>query len=184
VTFGIVVVGMLIAAWVLISSLGLGEEATRQQASAPGAPQPAMDDRALEAAAAPMLQQAAQNPESEGIMIALGNLYYDAARWTSAIEWYSKALERVPANTDVRTDLGTAYFYSGDSASAKEHWLKALEQDPNKIQAHYNLAILHSHENPPNIEEAKKRWETVIQIAPDSDQGKAAQRNLDRIKAQ
>jgi cytochrome c-type biogenesis protein CcmH/NrfG len=184
VTFAIVVVGMLIAAWVLISSLSLDNGAAGQQASAGGAPQQVMDDNALQAAAAPMLQQAAQNPENEGVMIALGNLYYDAARWQTAIEWYSKALERVPGNTDVRTDLGTAYFYSGDSEKAKEHWLKALEQDPNKVQAHYNLAILHSHDTPPNIEEAKSRWEKVIQIAPDSEQGKAAQRNLDRLKAQ
>jgi cytochrome c-type biogenesis protein CcmH/NrfG len=184
VTFAIVVVGMLIAAWVLIASLSLGDEAAGQQASAGWGPQTAPDDNALQAAAAPILQQAAQDPENEGVMIALGNLYYDAARWDSAIEWYSRALERVPGNTDVRTDLGTAYFYSGDSERAKEHWMEALEQEPDKIQAHYNLAILHSHETPPNIEEAKSRWERVIQIDPDSEQAKAAQRNLDRLKSQ
>jgi cytochrome c-type biogenesis protein CcmH/NrfG len=183
VTFGIVVVGMLIAAWVLISSLSLDDGATAQQASASGVPQSGMDDRAVQAAAAPLLEQAAQNPENEGVMIALGNLYYDAARWSSAIEWYSRALEKVPGNTDVRTDLGTSYFYSGDSVRAKEEWLKALDLEPEKIQAHYNLAILHSHESPPNIDEAKARWERVVEIAPDSEQGKAAQRNLDRLNS-
>lgn len=184
VTFAIVVVGMLIAAWVLISSLSLDDGATGQQVSQGGPPQGVMDDKALQAAAAPMLQQAADNPDNEGVMIALGNLYYDASRWESAIEWYSKALEKVPGNTDVRTDMGTAYFYSGDTENAKEHWLKAIDQDPNKVQAHYNLAILHSHETPPNLEEAKSRWEKVVQIAPDSEQGKAAQKNLEKLNSQ
>jgi cytochrome c-type biogenesis protein CcmH/NrfG len=184
VTFAVVVVGMLIAAWVLVASLGLGEEAAGQQAGTGWGTQQGMDDRSLQAAAAPLLQRAQESPENEGVMIALGNLYYDAARWESAVEWYTKALERVPANTDVRTDLGTAYFYSGDSVRAKEQWFKALEQEPDKIQTHYNLGILYSHENPSNVEEARKSWEKVIQIAPNSEQGKAAQRNLDRMKSQ
>ena len=167
VTFGIVVVGMLIAAWVLISSLSLDDGATgQQQTNAGGPPQGVMDDNALNAAAAPLLQQSTENPDDEGVMIAIGNLYYDAKRWETAIEWYSKALDKVPGNTDVRTDMGTAYFYSGDTENAKENWLKVIEQDPNKIQAHYNLAILHSHETPPELDEAKGRVGDRREIGP------------------
>ncbi len=110
-----------------------------------------------------------------------GDAYYDAGRWSDAIPWYEKALQAAPGNTDVRTDLGTAYFYSGDSAKAREQWFKVLDQDPNKVQTHFNLGIMYSSQTPPDVDAATKEWETVIELAPTSEQAKTAQQNLKNL---
>ena len=123
----------------------------------------------------------AQNPADVDSLVSLGNIYYDAGRYTEAIPWYEKAVEKIPTNTDVRTDLGTAYFYSGNNDKAKEHWGKVFEQDPNKIQAHFNLGVLYSGLTPPDNEAAAREWETVIRIAPDSPDGKQAVERLKKI---
>ncbi len=181
VTFAIVVGGVLIAVWVLAMSLGVGGGSTAVQQGSGASSPPAVDAKALEATVAGLQERLRQNPADTGVMIALGNAYYDAARWTEAIPWYEKALQAVPANTDVRTDLGTAYFYSGDIEKAKEQWFKSLEYDPDKVQTHYNLGVLYSHLTPPDTEAAAREWETVLRLAPNSEQAKSAEKNLTRM---
>lgn len=183
VTFAIVVGGMLIAAWILISSMGAGQEVTGQATSAAGSSQAPASDAELQKTVAPYLDRVQKNPSDQPALVALGNAYYDAGRWPEAIDWYGKALELTPENTDIRTDMGTAYFYSGNSEKAKEEWLKVLDLEPNKIQTHYNLGILYTHADPPDLEAARKEWETVVRIAPDSEQGKSAQSNIDKINS-
>ncbi len=175
ITFGIVIVGVLIATWVLMMSLGTGAGGS---SPTPAQGQKGVDTKALDSAIATLQQRLQVAPDDVGAMIQLGNSYYDAERYGEAIPWYEKALESVPANTDVRTDLGTSYFYSGNLDKAKEHWFKVLEQDPNKVQTHYNLAVLYSHQTPPDTDSAVKEWETVIKIAPNSDQAKSAEKRL------
>ncbi len=182
VTFGIVVIGILIAVGVLVASaggVGIGSGAS-QSASSPSQGQQAAVK--LDTAKIAVLQdRARQNPSDLGTLIDLGNTYYDASQWTDAIPWYEKALVIAPSNTDVRTDLGTAYYYSGNNDKAKEQWLKVLDQDPNKVQAHYNLGVMYSHLTPPDMDSASKEWETVIKLAPASDQAKSAEQSLKNI---
>jgi cytochrome c-type biogenesis protein CcmH/NrfG len=178
VALGIGLIGVIIAAWVLVVSFGTGGSKAVGTASPP---QQSADDKALAATIASLQQQLQQDPTNVTAMIDLGNSYYDAGRYSDAIPWYEKALQWSPTNTDVRTDLGTAYFYSGNLDKAKEEWFKVLEQDPNKVQTHYNLAVLYSHETPPDTENAVKEWQTVIKLAPNSDQAKNAQKRLQEL---
>jgi len=169
-TFAFVVLGILIAVSVLVASLGLGTGITTGQQASNGAD--------LEQVVAPLLERLQQNPADEAAMVALGNAYYDSDRWEEAVPWYEKALQATPENTDVRTDLGTAYFYSGDLAKAKEQWSKVLEQDPDKVQAHYNMGLLYLHQSPADTESAAREWETVIKLAPGTEEAESAQERL------
>ncbi len=181
ITIGIVVVGVIIAAWILAMSFGSGGSGGNNTASQP---QQNTDTKAQDANIANLQQRLQQDPSDLGAMIELGNDYYDAGRYSEAIPWYEKALQSAPTNTDVRTDLGTSYFYSGNLDKAKEQWFKVLERDPNKVQTHYNLAVLYSHETPPDTDNAVKEWQTVIKLAPDSDQAKSAQKRLQDLGKQ
>ena len=172
VTFALIVAGIAVAAWVILASMGLGGKVSSQ---------PPSSAASLDAVVGPLMERLRQNPSDMAAMVELGNSYYDAGRWADAIPWYEKALQLAPTNTDVRTDLGTAYYYSGNAERAKEEWSKVLEQDPNKVQAHYNLAILYSHATPPQMDAAAKEWETVIRLAPGSEQAKAAETQLKAI---
>lgn len=181
ITLGIGLVGAIIAAWVLAMSFGTSGGGGNSSASQP---QQSADTRAIEANVANLQQRLQQNPSDLGAITDLGNAYYDLGRYSEAIPWYEKAIQAAPTNTDVRTDLGTSYFYSGNLDKAKEQWFKVLEQDPNKVQTHYNLAVLYSHQTPPDMDNAVKEWQTVIKLAPDSDQAKSAQKRLQDLGKQ
>ncbi len=177
VTFAILAVGLIVAASVLLVSLGSKADTTNSQSPSQQQGQ-TTDTKALEAKISTLTDQLQKNPTDTSYMVELGNTYYDAGRYSEAIPWYEKALEAIPSNTNVRTDLGTAYFYSGNVDKAKEVWFKSLEYDPNKIQTHYNLAVLYSHLTPPDTDNAIKEYQTVIQIDPNSEQAKNAQTRL------
>lgn len=180
VTFGIVAGGLLIAVWVLVSSLNAGGNSVAQSGAQGTAAQsqPTVDAKSLDAAIAALMQKAQQNPSDLTTIVDLANRFYDAGRYGEAIPWYEKAILQVPNNTDIRTDLGTSYFYSGNFDKAKENWFKALEQDPNKVETHYNLSVMYTHQTPPDTDSAIKEWQTVVRIAPDSEQGKSAAQKL------
>ncbi len=88
------------------------------------------------------LERLRSDPNNPGILIELGNLYYDSRQYAAAIEYYQRVLARQPANTDVRTDLGTAYWYIGDADSAISEFNKSLSYQPTKPDTLYNLGIV------------------------------------------
>jgi cytochrome c-type biogenesis protein CcmH/NrfG len=171
VTLAIIGVGVLIAFLILMVTV-------EQRSVAISPPQATAGTQSADASIATLQERLRQAPSDQDAMIALGNAYYDAKRYTDAIPLYEKALQTVPGNTDVRTDLGTAYYYSDNLDKAKEQWGKVLEQDPNKIQAHFNLGILYSGLTPPDNDSAAKEWQAVIKIDPNSEQAKTAQQRL------
>ncbi len=181
IAIGIGLVGVVLAAFVLAMSFSGAGGNTTGPATANQPKQASPDTKALEAQIANLQQRLQQDPSDLGATIQLGNAYYDLGRYSDAIPSYEKAVQGAPTNTDVRTDLGTSYFYSGNLEKAKEQWFKVLEQDPNKVQTHYNLAVLYSHETPPDTDSAVKEWQTVIQLDPNSDQAKTAQQRLKEL---
>ena len=83
-------------------------------------PQPAAFDYRRTAADAGCPDQAAAaaldaNPKDVSALTELGNIYFDASQWTTAIGYYTRALNETPKNPDVRTDMGIAYYYTGDA---------------------------------------------------------------------
>ncbi len=174
ITFGIVIVGVVVAVGVLLASFSGKGNATPTT-------QGVVDPRQVDARADVLQDRVRQNPRDSASLVELGNTYYDAKRWGEAIPWYEKALEIIPADTNVRTDLGTAYLYSGNPDKAKEIWLKVLEQEPNKVQTHFNLGIMYSSLTPPDNDSAAREWETVIRLAPGSENARIAEDNLKRI---
>lgn len=175
-TLAFVVLGALIAVSVVVASFGLGTDVTTNEQVS--------DEAELSGLVSPLLERLRQNPSDQEAMVGLGNAYYDHGQMEDAIPWYEQALAADPTNSDVRTDLGTAYFYSGNSETAKEQWFKVLEQEPNKAQTHYNLAVLYIHQTPPDNEAAAREWETVIRLAPDSEQAQSAEEQLSKLRGQ
>jgi cytochrome c-type biogenesis protein CcmH/NrfG len=138
---------------------------------------------ALDTARVRTLEAAAQaNTKDVESRIELGNIYYDAGRYTDAIIWYSQALALNPNDTSVRTDLATAYYYTNDVARAIEEGRKALAIDPNKVQTRLNMGIWLTSLNPPNTTEALQHWQVVVNLYPGTDPAKQAQAFIDKYK--
>lgn len=98
--------------------------------------------RAADEQAAPLLEQLKASPSNTALLTQLGNIYYDAKQYATAIAYYERSLVSQPADTSVRTDLGTAYWYNGDADRAIAQFQKALSIEPTKADTLFNLGIV------------------------------------------
>lgn len=92
--------------------------------------------------AASLVDELKRDPMDAGLLTKLGNLYYDAEQYRTAIEYYERSLKLQPADTSVRTDLATAYWYTGATDAAIAEFQKTLTYDPTKANALFNLGIV------------------------------------------
>lgn len=100
-----------------------------------------------------------QNPNDAGLMVSLGDAYFELARatssndhWLEAQGWYEKAVAsgRVD-DANVMTDLAVVYRNLQQNDRALEMLERAIATDPDHWQAWYNKVIilnfdLHRHD--------------------------------------
>jgi len=77
--------------------------------------------------------------------LGLGNLYesryvqtHDKKDLAAMGQWFQKAEERDPDNSDVQAGLGWPCFYQGDNDGAYRHFKKAHSLGPNNADAYFN----------------------------------------------
>ncbi len=93
----------------------------------------------------------ANNPGDSSLLVALGNIYFDAKRWEEARLSYEEALETIPDDVNVLTDLAVVYRNIDNPERALEILAHVLELAPEHWQAVYNRVIvlhfdLHLHD--------------------------------------
>lgn len=103
---------------------------------------PAQLKALADASAAPLLAQLRAAPENPQILTSLGNLYYDAQQYRTAIGYYTSSLQAQPSDVSVRTDMGTAWWYLGDANSAIVAFNLALTYEPTNPNTLYNLGLV------------------------------------------
>ncbi len=119
----------------------------------------------LDAQTKPLLQRLDANPKDVPALIELGNLYFDASQWPSAITYYTRALKLAPKDPDVRTDMGIAYYYTGDADRALKEFDQALKDDPRHVQTLFNVGVVKmGGKHDPNG--AIAAWESLLKIDP------------------
>jgi cytochrome c-type biogenesis protein CcmH/NrfG len=149
------------------------------QAGAQGTagPTAALDEgrvRALTAAAQ-------QRPQDVAVRVELGNVYFDAERFSDAIRWYEEAVALDPKNVNASTDLGVSYYYANQPDRAIAQFEKSLAADARHVKTLLNMGIVRAF-GKQDLEGAAAAWEQVIAIAPNSDEGRAARQALDAMK--
>jgi cytochrome c-type biogenesis protein CcmH/NrfG len=128
-------------------------------------PPAALAQQALESQTKPLLQRLDANPKDVSALIELGNIYYDASQWPTAVGYYTRALNETPKNPDVRTDMGIAYYYSGDPDRALKEFDQALKDDPRHAQTLFNVGVVKLNgKNDPKG--AITAWESLLKIDP------------------
>jgi tetratricopeptide (TPR) repeat protein len=98
--------------------------------------------QAADSQAAPLLEQLKAALIDATLLAQLGNIYYDAKQYPTAIDYYDRSLNSQPENTSVRTDLGTAYWYTGDANAAIAQFQKVLAKEPTKPDTLFNLGVV------------------------------------------
>jgi tetratricopeptide (TPR) repeat protein len=129
-----------------------------------------------------ILESSAQAaPADAAPRIELGNLYFDAEQYPQAIRWYQEALRLDAKNVNVSTDLGVAYYYTSQPDQALAQFDRSLDIDPNHAKTLLNQGIVRAF-GKQDLPGAAQSWERVLQIAPDSEEGRAARRALDAVR--
>jgi cytochrome c-type biogenesis protein CcmH/NrfG len=156
--------------------------ATAASAPASTASAPASNKVVLDESEVKRLKDIAEkDPQNASPRTSLGNMYFDAERYSEAAEWYAKAIELDPTNPDVSTDLGVAYYYENQPDKALAQFKHSLEIDPKHTKTMLNQGIVLAF-GKQDLAAAAKAWEEVIKIAPESPEGQAAKRALDSLK--
>ena len=99
-----------------------------------------------------------EDPKNLKALVELGNLYFDAEQFDSAIQYYARALELEPKNPDVRTDMGIMYRRKEDPERALAEFKKAAQDDPKHVNSRYNMGVVLLHDKA-DIKGAIKAWE-------------------------
>ena len=105
-------------------------------------PSPARLKEIADEQAAPLLEKLKSDPRNPDLLTGIGNLYYDAQQYSSAVDYYGRALKARPADAAVRTDLGTAYWYMGNADEAIAEFNKALAYEPTNPNTLFNLGLV------------------------------------------
>lgn len=133
----------------------------------PTAATPSVEElkQAADQQAAPLLEQLKRDPNNAGLLVSLGNTYYDAKQYSLAIEYYERSLKSQPADASVRTDMGTAYWYNGDADKAIAQFQKALTYDPTKADTLFNLGIVEL-QGKKDAKAAVAAWQKLLDTNP------------------
>ncbi|MFZ3211164.1 MAG: tetratricopeptide repeat protein [Terriglobales bacterium] len=131
--------------------------------------------------AEPVLAQLTANPNDPALLAQAGNIYYDAQQFKDAIDYYTRALQGDPSNTNIRTDMATAYWYLGDPDRAITEFDKVLKKEPNKTNALFNRGIVR-WKGKMDIKGAVADWETLLKADPNYSQRPAVEQLIAQAK--
>jgi len=120
------------------------------------------------------------DPNNAGATLQLANTYFDAERYPDAITWYEKAIKLDPNNPDASTDLGVSYYYSNRADDALKQFEHSLQLNPKHLKTLLNQGIVLAF-GKQDLQGAEAAWRKIVEIAPTSDEGRAAQRGLEGI---
>lgn len=127
---------------------------------------------------AELMAQVQADPNNKDALFEIGESFFLAGEWQSAIDWFSKFLALEPANVHAKTDIGTANFNLGNYEAAKASWLSAMEIDPNDPQLHYNMGFFYANVEPVDLNAAMVEWQKVVELAPGTNLAKTAEVHL------
>ena len=95
-----------------------------------------------DAQVAPQLLKLKTDPNNPELLANIGNVYYDAQQYPTAVDYYGRALKAKPSDAAVRTDLGTAYWFMGNADSALTEFNKALTYAPTNPNTLFNRGLV------------------------------------------
>ena len=173
----------VILGWVLGTQMARpSAEVAQPAAQTAAAPDPQQPPPLDEGRVQQLKAEIQGNPKNAGAHAQLGNVYFDAQRWTEAIVSYEQSLQIDPNNPDVSTDLGVSYFYTNRPDDALEQFDRSLKIDPKHTKTLLNKGIVLAF-GKEDLRAAADEWKKVVELAPDSPEGEQARRALEGVAA-
>ncbi len=130
--------------------------------------------------------QAVANPLYSTPAVPLYNAgwaYYSKKDYSKAMDSYRRALQREPQTVlrpQIEKNIGLIYFYQSDMPNAIHHFTNSVELNPNLFDAHFFLG--ESYLKIKDKANAKKAFQSVVNLAPQSSFGKKAKIYLQSLR--
>ena len=128
-------------------------------------PSPEQLKHMADAQAAPLIEKLKTDPNNAQLLASIGNYYYDAQQYPTAVDYYGRSLKIKASDAAVRTDMGTAYWYMGNADAAIAEFNKALTYEPNKPNTLFNLGLV-KWQGKMDINGAVADWEKLLANNP------------------
>jgi cytochrome c-type biogenesis protein CcmH/NrfG len=135
------------------------------------------------AQAAPLLNKLKSDPANPDLLAGIGNLYYDAREYPTAVDYYQRALQAKPSDVAVRTDLGTAYWFMGNADSALAEFNRALTYAPNNPNTLFNRGLV-KWKGKMDSAGAIADWEKLLAANPNYEQKKNVEQMIAEARQQ
>ncbi len=116
------------------------------------------------------------------LLLRAANLYDDAKEHATASQLYARYLELDPKNPDARVDYAISLLNQGLQREGVTEMRRVVDEYPTHQKAHLNLGILYAQIE--RWDEAKKLWQTALNLNPNNDAGKRAAELLNRYGSQ
>lgn len=144
-------------------------------------PSPEQMKRMADKQAEPMLAKLKSSPNDPDLLRKIGDTYFDANVYDSAVDYYTKAIAGDPRNPAVITDRATAYLYSGDADKAISEFDRVLKIQPNYPNALFNRGMA-KWKAKMDIDGAVADWEQLLKSNPNYEQRDNVQQMIVQAK--
>lgn len=124
-------------------------------------------------------KQVENNPADFDSILNLAHLLGDDGFLLESIKRYDQYLEKYPNTADVIVDKGVCYYNLKNYSKAAEVMKSAVKIDPKHEIAHLNLGIVSMAAG--NKDEARKWWNKLITMSPNSEITKRAKKFIDSL---
>lgn len=121
-----------------------------------------------------------KDPQSQDTLINLSAIYLERGNLEDGMKYFNQLDESTIKDKGLFYNIGILLFRNGQIDLAIENLEKSLNFDPNYVEAYYQLAL--AHLNKGQMEEAKKNFNKVIELAPESDRAAMAKKLLESIQ--
>jgi len=123
------------------------------------------------------------DPNHYGVLVRMGNLYFDTDQYTNAIDAYTKALTIKGGDPNVLTDRGIMYRRLGDFQAALADFNAGAAADPTHLNSQMNIGIVYRYDLN-NLPRAIQAWEGYLLRNPPPEMAEKIRREIDTLKAQ
>ena len=173
----------LLVGWIIGSQQAAAPRPASAATVASNGAAPAQTAAALdENRAAALRRQAEGSPQDADARVQLGNLYFDAERFTDAVHWYEEAVRINPRDVNASTDLGISYYYTNQPDRALAQFDRSLAIEPKHSKTLLNIGIVRAF-GKQDLDGAAKAFQQVIDAAPGSPEARAAKQALEGIRS-
>ncbi|MFW6159561.1 MAG: tetratricopeptide repeat protein [Acidobacteriota bacterium] len=120
------------------------------------------------------------DPQSQDALINLSAIYFEQGRLEEGMKYFKQFDESRLTDPGTFYNLGILLFKNHQIEMAINYLQKCVALNPGFVDGHYQLGL--ANINKGDLEEAKKNFEKVIELAPESEKAALARTILENIK--